>query len=320
MTMRRRGAGKLENLGGWLRLLDDLPRVLGSSAYAVCTIGAFAMLFLQTRRNMSMRLLVGAFSLALVACTAQPGSAPVPGDKALARPAGEPRQDDIVGEYVVIYVDGAPRVINIKGHEPTVTIGKERIHFQSQCIYADWTYKLDGERISTKPYFVSGSGMCARGLALGEVAIQDGFAGARTIRRLRDGLYLEGEGHRLQMRRVIDQAALATRAVDLAGEWRVAELDGKEIDKSYGIALSADHEQIWWQPECALQYRSYTIQDSRFDSRPVDLSNRAVCDIAVPEEIARIWSAIDASDTIERTHANGVRISGSGRSVTLFSQ
>jgi hypothetical protein len=269
-----------------------------------------------------MRLFVGAFSLALVAaCMPQAERAPVGGDEALTAAAGEAtRQDNIIAEYIVTYVDGATPTINIKGHEPTITIGKERIHFQSQCIYADWTYQRDGETISTKPYYEPGSGMCARALAPGEIAIEDGIKGAKTIRQIRGGLYLEGGGHRLELRRMVDPATLATRAVNLAGEWRVAELDGEQIQKPYRIALSANHDQIWWEPGCALQYRHYTIQGSRFDTRPVDLSGHEVCDIAYPEELARIWSAMDAADTIERTRANGVLISGNGRSVTLFSQ
>jgi hypothetical protein len=154
----------------------------------------------------------------------------------------------------------------------------------------------------------------------GEVAIQDGFEEATTIRRIRGGLYLEGGGPRLELRRVVDPAAIAARAMDLAGEWRVAERDDKRIDKPYAVALSVDHEHIWWEPACASQYRPYTIQGSRFDTDPVNLSGREVCDIRVPDELARIWSAMDAADTIQRTPANGVSISGNGRSVTLFSQ
>ena len=268
-----------------------------------------------------MRRFAGAFLLAwAAACMPEAGSAPVGGDRMHAPAAEQAAPDAIIGEYVVTHVDGSPPVINIKGHEPTVTIGTNRIHFQSQCIYADWTYRRDGETISTEPSYLPGSAMCARALAPGELAIQDGFKQATTIRRIRGGLYVEGGRHRLQLRRVVDQASLAGRAVDLAGEWRVAELDGEEIAKPYAIALSADHEQIWWEPGCALQYRDYTIRGSRFDSQPVDLSGRAVCDIGFPEELPRIWSAMDAADTIERTDANGVRLSGSGRSVTLFSQ
>jgi hypothetical protein len=153
-----------------------------------------------------MRLALGALSLALMAaCMPEEGSAPVDGNDVAARAADNAAQDDIIGKYVVRYVNDAPPTINIEGYEPTVTIGAERIHFQSQCIYADWTYKRDGEGISTEPYFVPGSGMCARGLAPGETAIQEAFEKASTIRRIGGGLHVEGGRYRLELNRIVDQ-------------------------------------------------------------------------------------------------------------------
>jgi hypothetical protein len=79
-------------------------------------------------------------------------------------------------------------------------IGQRRI-FQSQCIYADWTYERDGEKISTKSYYELGSAMCARGLEPGETAIQDGIGKAASVRRIPEGLQLEGGGYRIELRR-----------------------------------------------------------------------------------------------------------------------
>jgi hypothetical protein len=153
-----------------------------------------------------MRLALGALSLALMAaCMPEEGSAPVDGNDVAARAADNAAQDDIIGKYVVRYVNDAPPTINIEGYEPTVTIGAERIHFQSQCIYADWTYKRDGEGTSTEPFFVPGSGMCARGLAPGETAIQEAFEKASTIRRIGGGLHVEGGRYRLELNRIVDQ-------------------------------------------------------------------------------------------------------------------
>jgi hypothetical protein len=180
----------------------------------------------------------------------------------------EAGQSDITGEYVVTHVDGATPIINIKGYDPTVTISKERIHFQSQCIYNDWTYQRDGENISTVPYHGPDIEMCARGLAPGETAIQDAFKGARTVRRIRGGLFIEGGGHQLQLRRVLDTGSLAGRAVDLAGAWHIVSVDGKDLERSNWIAVSADHEQIWWEPECAAQQVQYTMRGSRFEVLP----------------------------------------------------
>jgi hypothetical protein len=149
-----------------------------------------------------MRLFLVAFLVALLtACMPEAGTAPVSESETVVPAADEVSRDDIIGKYVVELVNGAPPTINIEGHEPTITISAQRIHFQSQCIYADWTYERDGEAISTEPYYEPGSGMCARGLAPGETAIQDGIDKATTVRRIREGLQLEGGGYRLELHR-----------------------------------------------------------------------------------------------------------------------
>ncbi|MBX7459029.1 hypothetical protein K3152_12285 [Qipengyuania sp. 1NDH17] len=109
-------------------------------------------------------------------------------------------------------------------------------------------------------------------------------------------------------------------AVELEGYWRVAGIDGEPFDASYAIALVADEDSIWWEPECALQYRDYSISGDTFTAPMRSNANLEVCDIGFPEELPQIWSALEAADRIERTPQNGVQISGNGRSVTLFSQ
>lgn len=109
-------------------------------------------------------------------------------------------------------------------------------------------------------------------------------------------------------------------SVDLRGNWRVAGLDGEPIDTSYAIALIADENRIWWEPGCAGQYRTYSVSGDTFAAPSRSNANLEVCEIGYPEELPEIWSALEASDRIERTAANGVLISGNGRSVTLFSQ
>jgi hypothetical protein len=155
-----------------------------------------------------MRIFVGAVSLALAAsCMPQAGNAPVGGEEVQIPAVVEATPDPIAGTYIVAQVGGEPPIINIEGHAPTVTIGEKRIHFQSQCIYADWTYELDGETISTKSYYEPGSAMCARGLAPGEVAIQEALEAADRVRRTDHGLQVEGGGHRLELRRIGERAA-----------------------------------------------------------------------------------------------------------------
>ena len=109
-------------------------------------------------------------------------------------------------------------------------------------------------------------------------------------------------------------------SVDLQGNWRVAGIDGEPIDTPYAITLVADESNILWEPACAGQYRGYSISGETF-AAPIRNNNKLeVCAIGFPEELPRIWSALEAAERIERTPENAVLISGNGRSVTLFSQ
>jgi hypothetical protein len=114
----------------------------------------------------------------------------------------------------------------------------------------------------------------------------------------------------------------------LAGEWRVAGIDGKEIDGSVGIALRADEREIWWEPRCAGYVRSYRIEGSNFTTgpyigfkphRPGD-PPPIVCLIAPPPQMSAIFDVLTSATSISRTPNNGIEISGVGHSLLLFSQ
>ncbi|QNE05858.1 hypothetical protein [Croceicoccus marinus] len=124
--------------------------------------------------------------------------------------------------------------------------------------------------------------------------------------------------------------AVETGPVDtLAGEWRVAGIDGEPLDESYGIALSATDQRIWWEPQCAGLVRLYRIEGERITLEPppppeaqkgLPRPPPALCTIGVPPAVDRVMQALDAVDTAVRTPQNGIELSGGGRSVTLFSQ
>ena len=229
---------------------------------------------------------------------------------------------DLAGTYVVTFVNEEAPLIAIEGHEPTVTISADRVHFQSQCIYHDWSYARDGETMETGPWDYGGKlvGMCARGLAPGEEAIIAAIDGADTVRFVAHGLWMDGDGGTIQMRFVPSEEQLARRAVDLTGEWQIMELDGRPLGSEYGpISLTADWNSVWWEPGCAGQGVSYTIEGSAFDAQPPG-NPGLVCDIGFPEELPGIWAAMAETDSIERTASGSVLISGDGRSVLLAPQ
>ena len=121
----------------------------------------------------------------------------------------------------------------------------------------------------------------------------------------------------------------AARSVStLAGEWRVAAIDGKDFNEPYGLGLSGDAREIWWAPRCAGLIRSYRISGTSLNIGPA-LGTRPrapgeptppVCAIGLPPRIDEVTRALDSATTIRRTPGNGVEISGAGRSLLLFSQ
>jgi len=278
-----------------------------------------------------MRLLVLTAATFLTACTVSPedgdASAGSVGTPAAERPSNAVGARSIEGRWVVERVDGAAPVINIAGYAPVVTIGADRIHFQSQCIYADWKYARSGDNLTTSPFYEPGSGMCARGLAPGETAIQAAFDKGRQLTfRSDDRLIVEGGGHRLELSRTELAADGRIGIANMAGEWRVAGIDGREFNESYGLALSGSARELWWEPRCAGMARSYRMTGStisfgpRIGAPPPGTQPPPVCAIGLPPRLSEFFRALDAATNIERTDSNGVLISGGGRSVLLFSQ
>ena len=123
-------------------------------------------------------------------------------------------------------------------------------------------------------------------------------------------------------------APLATVST-LEGEWRVAGIDGQSLDEPVGIALSASATEVWWEPRCAGMARSYTIDGQRFTSGPILADGPPaapgsppppVCTVGLPPRLNEVFRALSEADTIGRTQANGVAISGESHSLLLFSQ
>lgn len=122
----------------------------------------------------------------------------------------------------------------------------------------------------------------------------------------------------------------ALQPVDtLAGEWRVAGIDGKPLDEPYGLVLSGDAENIVAEPRCIGVVRRYTINGMRLavsqlpssaSPMPPGSQPPPVCMVVPPPRLQDVRRALDAADTVGRTPENGVLISGGGHSLLLFSQ
>lgn len=112
----------------------------------------------------------------------------------------------------------------------------------------------------------------------------------------------------------------------LAGEWRVAAIDGHSLDLPVGLALSGDDARLWWEPQCAGIIRRYQIKGRSVSfSRPdapasSEGSPKLVCSIGLHPRLGDVTRALDEANEVSRTSSNGVLISGPSHSVTLFAQ
>lgn len=114
----------------------------------------------------------------------------------------------------------------------------------------------------------------------------------------------------------------------LAGEWKIVAIDGQDFNEPYGLALSADTKEIWWEPRCAGMVSGYAINGSSIrigrapslDPPPPPGTPPPVCAIGLPQRLPEAVRALDAATSIQQTPSNGVELSGGGHSVLLFSQ
>lgn len=103
----------------------------------------------------------------------------------------------------------------------------------------------------------------------------------------------------------------------LVGEYRVAGVDGQDINLPHGITASISVDEIEVQSQCIRFKWTYAITNGVLAASraPAVSCQRGL--LAEEEAIAR---AFDQAVQAQRTPANGIEFSGAGHSVTLFSQ
>lgn len=272
--------------------------------------------------SLARLVMVPAASLLLAACSPSGGTDQTPPVTANQPSASIVEPWTIEGDYEVAFINQKAPVKPSEWPAMKVRITSDQISWQSQCVYGNWAYQGSGEDYSTRPYVNPDSivGRCARANTDDENTLDRALGSLETIRRTNDGIYLEGGGATIQLRRLVTDDQRAARAVDLTGKWRVGALDGKAFSADHRIELTGEFRNIWWEPGCAGQGREYAIRCNRFETVPPGQQPREVCDIGFPPELPQIFQAMDAAETIARTADNGVLISGGGRSVLLYSQ
>jgi hypothetical protein len=108
-------------------------------------------------------------------------------------------------------------------------------------------------------------------------------------------------------------------ASELAGEYRIAGVDGQDIDLPNGITASIGQGRITVSSGCIRRGWSYTYEHGRLATRPAKTAAPRCVPGLRPEEAA-VFAAFDAAQRASRTPANGIAISAGEHEVTLFSQ
>jgi len=108
---------------------------------------------------------------------------------------------------------------------------------------------------------------------------------------------------------------------DLAGEFRVAGIDGTPLDPPFGLALSVSEDRIVFDAACGGYAWNYRLVGRRLRTTQIaspDLKCLATARIHhVVFDLAR---AVDAATDAGRDTSNAIVLSGGDRSVTLYSQ
>ena len=109
-----------------------------------------------------------------------------------------------------------------------------------------------------------------------------------------------------------------TDAENLVGDYRVAGVDGRDIDLPYGITARISEVAIIVEADCMKLSWSYFFEGASLVTEqlfPRDNCGRKL----VPEEEA-IVAAFNGATAVGRTPANGIEFAGENGWVVLFSQ
>jgi hypothetical protein len=110
---------------------------------------------------------------------------------------------------------------------------------------------------------------------------------------------------------------IVASAETLAGEYRVAGIDGADVNLPHAITASVGPERMEFTSDCIRMAWTY-----RFESQVLvtETAPVASCRRALLAEEQALSEAVEAAGIVRRTEANGVELSGEGHTVLLFGQ
>jgi len=103
----------------------------------------------------------------------------------------------------------------------------------------------------------------------------------------------------------------------LAGEYRVAGVDGQGIDLPYGIGASISADRILVSSDCVRLEWAYRFAGADLVT---ERTPTAGCERGFNEVEQAIADAFDAATQVAINRSNGYEFTGGGRTVTLFTQ
>jgi hypothetical protein len=114
-----------------------------------------------------------------------------------------------------------------------------------------------------------------------------------------------------------EQPSQPAAVPELAGEYRVAGVDGSDIDLPHAITASIDEERIHLVSDCVNLAWTYRFEGARLATETAAVEG---CARGLEPAEQALLAAFDVADAVRRTPANALEFSGGGHSVTLFSQ
>ena len=108
-----------------------------------------------------------------------------------------------------------------------------------------------------------------------------------------------------------------TSAGRLTGEYRVAGVNGDDIDLPYGITASISRSRIHVVADCVNVAWNYIFQGDMLVTERAPVEG---CARGLTKKEDAIVDAFDAATTVSVTEANGVEFTGDGHTVVLFAQ
>ncbi|AKM10873.1 hypothetical protein AB433_14310 [Croceicoccus naphthovorans] len=111
----------------------------------------------------------------------------------------------------------------------------------------------------------------------------------------------------------------------IRGDYRLAGIDGEPFDQPFGVAIHIGQDRIEFencqQVTWRYRYDPPALITERTPAITIDINPKPLpCAATFPPPLADMVRAIDSATQAEKTPENGLRLSGGGHSVLLFSQ